>query len=189
MGVDVMTQRAFRSLYWGFLFIMIDFRLQGIDVLPDIIGYAFFAAAFGSLTAKSDHFAKATNYNIIMIIVSIFSIYERPAQGGGINIQPFGFIIGIVALIFGLLVVYNLFMGIKDMSGQSGRAALPMEAEQRWKQFLILQLAGYGAILLLIVPPLALIYIIGLLIASIVLTFAFMGFMTRCGEELKDICV
>ena len=36
-----MTERAFRNFYFGFLFIMIDFRFNGIDILPDIVGYAF----------------------------------------------------------------------------------------------------------------------------------------------------
>lgn len=59
-----MTQRAFRSLYWGFLFIMIDFRLQGIDVLPDIIGYAFFNTAISGIRCNLVANSSAIGYYI-----------------------------------------------------------------------------------------------------------------------------
>lgn len=184
-----MMERAFRNFYYGFLFIMVDFRFNGIDILPDIVGYAFFAAALGVLAERNFNFTQARKFNIIMIILSIFSIYERPSQSSGgfnISIDPLGVIIGIVVLIFSLLVVYHLFMGIKAMADELGAAKVSIEAEQRWKQYLYLQLAVFGAFLLIFIPPLAVIYVIAMLIVSIALTVKFMGFMNRCGQLFSD---
>jgi uncharacterized membrane protein HdeD (DUF308 family) len=206
-----LVQKAFRNFYWGFLFVMIDFRLNGFDILPDIIGYVFFVVGLSSLADKGEHFSKAKIFHIIMMVVSIFSIYERPAQEGVYSSDFwYGLLVGIAILIIGLFAFYHLFMGIKEWAdggyssyqgldrweneggainpGDNQRANesraphLAAEAEHRWKQYLYLQLAAFGAFVLLIAPPLVFFYIIVLLVVSIVLTIKFMGFMTRCGE-------
>lgn len=207
-----MVQKAFRNFYWGFLFVMIDFKLNGFDVLPDIIGYIFFVVGLSSLLNINEQFSKARIFHIIMLVLSIFSIYERPAQEG-VYISTdfwFGFIFGIAILVINLFAFYHLFMGIKQWANEGsasnldidrweneggasnpndiqwtdeGRAPhLASEADHRWKQYLYLQLAVFGAFLLIIIPPLAFVYIIVLMIASIALTIKFMGFMTRCGQ-------
>jgi hypothetical protein len=183
-----MSENGFGKLYWGILFIMIDFRLQGFDVLPDIIGYILFAIGFGILVSNSEYFEKARNFNIPMIILSLFSVYEKPAQGGG-GIQigslgAFGILIGIASIILGLLVMYNLFMGIKDLAVQKEQVGFCEEADKRWNQYLLLQIAGLLAMVLIFIPPLALIFIIGLLIVSVWLTVVIMKFIKNCELSL-----
>lgn len=182
-----MSESAFNKFYWGFFFIMIDFRLQGVDIIPDIIGYLLLAAGFNILASRSSCFEKAKSLNMFMIILSLFQIYERPAQGSGINfgaLGPIGFLSGMAATIINLFVIYNLFMGIKDMASLQGEINVKEEAEKRWTQYLMLQLAGLFAIILIIIPPIAMIYIIVLFVISIVFTIAIMGFMKRCGSSL-----
>ncbi len=182
-----MYQDGFNKLYWGFLFIMIDFRLQGVDVLPDIVGYILFAVGFGILAAGSEYFDRARNLNIPMIILSIFSIYEKPVQGGGIQFGSFGIwgvLIGIAATVLNLLVIYNLFMGIKNMADQQGKMDLSIEAEKRWSQYLGLQIAAIFTFILILVPAVAFIWVIVLFIAAIILTVAIMRFIKSCGESL-----
>ncbi len=168
---------------------MVDFRIMGFDILPDIVGYILFALGFSILAVESDFFSKASKFNVPMIVLSIFAIYEQPKQGGGVNVNwgPFGFfgiLISIASVILGLLVVYNLFMGVKEMSEKQEQRDIYEEADKRWNQYLLLQVAGIFAFILIFIPPLAFIYIIALLIVSIVLTVAIMGFMKRCGERL-----
>jgi hypothetical protein len=178
MGDILMNEDAFSKFYLGFLFVMIDFRLQGVDILPDIIGYWMFAGGLSMLASKSGFFEKARSLNMFMIILSIFQIYERPAQGSGINfglLGPVGFLIGIAATILSLIVIYNLFMGIKDMARLQGQTGISEEAEKRWVQYLVLQLAGLLSIVLLIMPPLAMVFLMALFILSIVLVIATIG--------------
>lgn len=178
---------GFRKLFWGFLFILVDFRIQGFDILPDIVGFILFAMGFSALVSASEFFVKAQNFNYPMIFLSIFQIYERPAQAGEIHyspLGPLGLLIGIASLILTLLVVYNLFAGIKDMAHQRDQLGLADEAGTRWSQFLALQIAVLLAFIVMFIPGLNLLYIIGLIIASIVLTVVIMGFMKRCEERL-----
>ncbi len=175
------------KIFWGFLFIMVDVRIMGFDILPDIVGFILFAIGFGLLASGSDYFVKARSLNVPMIALSIFSIYEAPAQGGGIHLGPFwllGVLIGIGTIVLTLMVVYNLFMGIKDLAGQNELQQLADEAEERWKQFWMLQAAVLAAFVLIFIPALGILYVIALLVASIILTVVIMGYIKRCEQVL-----
>jgi hypothetical protein len=181
-----MYKSGFDKLFWGFFFIMIDFKLNGFDIFPDIIGYILFAIGFGILATNSIYFERARNYNIPMIILSIFSIYEKPAEvTGGVHLGQFG-LIGVVLTILSialtLLVVYNLFMGIKDMAEKQGLMFIYDDADSCWRQFIFLQLAALLIFVLIFIPVFALVFIIVMFVLSIVITFSIMRFMKKCGE-------
>lgn len=123
-----MAAEGFRKLFWGFLFIMIDFRVQGLDILPDLIGFIFFALGINALVAESDFFGKARGLIIPAAILSVFHLYERPVEGEGIQfgpLGPFGVLIGLLYIVLTLLVVYNLFMGIPNSAQNSASRLKP----------------------------------------------------------------
>lgn len=188
-----MNRKSFTQLYWGFLFIMLDFRIQGLDILPDVIGYILFALAFRALASNSEHFDKAFKLDIPMIILSIFSIYEKQEETSvtnstGINVSfgslgVVGVLISIASMVLGLVVVYHLFMGIKDMSYNTHQDIYE-EADRRWRQYLMLNIALLLSFAVVFIPFVNYVYFIGLLVASIILVFVILGFMRRCGERL-----
>lgn len=53
--------RGFSKLFWGFLIILLDFRIQGFDILPDIIGYLMIYSGLTQLIYLSEHFKYAKN--------------------------------------------------------------------------------------------------------------------------------
>ncbi len=141
------------------------------------------------LAVNSTFFKKAENFNYIMVIVSIFYIYEKPTPGGGvsgIHFDLLGILLGLVSLVIGLIVVYHLFMGIKDMASRQEKAEIYDEAGKRWTQYLMLQLAVVVLFLLIFIPPLAIVFIVVLLVVSIVITVSIMKFMRKCGNNLHD---
>ena len=183
-----MNESGFNKLYWGFIFIMFGFRIQGFDILPDIVGYLFFASAFSDLASSSTYFKEASQYNIPMIIQSAFSIYQRPAQGVGIHLGTFGIFsiaIAIAMFVLNLLVVYNLFMGIKDMAKKQEQVALVNESDERWNQYKMLQIAFLCSFILIFIPLLGMVYIIGIFVATIIITIGILGFLKKCSEKLN----
>lgn len=185
-----MKESGINKLYWGFIFIMLSFRIQGFDILPDIIGYLFFASGFIELTSSSTYFSIAAKYNIPMIILSIFSIYQTPVQGGGINLGPLGIFsipIGLASFGLNLLVVYNLFMGIKDMAEKQEQFDLAKESNERWNQYKMLQIAVLFSYILIFLPPLAIVYIVVLFVIAIILAIVIIGFLKRCSENLNKL--
>ncbi|MGK0467180.1 hypothetical protein [Clostridium sp.] len=183
-----MTERGFNKLYWGFLFTMFSFRIQGFDILPDVVGYLFFAAAFRSLVANSNYFSIAEKYNVPLIILSVFSIYLGPVQSGGINLGLLGIFsipIAIASFVLNLLVVYNLFMGIKDMAEKQHEYDLVRESDEKWNQYKLLQIATLCAFIIIFIPLMGVLYIIGIFVVTIILLIRILGFIKRCNEILS----
>ncbi len=183
-----MNESGFNKLYWGFLFIMLSFRIQGFDILPDIVGYLLFASGFSQLISSSNYFNIAAKYNIPMIILSIFTIYQVPAQGGGIQLGLLGIFtipIAIASFVLNLLVVYNLFMGIKDMAKKQEQSDFVIESQEKWNQYKILQIASICSFIAIFIPLIGVLYIIAILVISIVLTISILGFIKRCSESLR----
>jgi hypothetical protein len=185
-----MSNSGFNKLFWGFLFIMFNFRIQGFDILPDIVGYLFLASGFGDLLSNSSYFSTAAKFNVPMIVLSLFSIYQSPAQGEGIHLGVLGILgipVVIASFILNLLVIYNLFMGTKDMAEQQEQHDLAQEAEKRWNQYKLLQFAFLFSFILIFIPPVAFLYIIVFFIISIILTIGILGFLRRCSENLNTL--
>ena len=185
-----MNNSGFNKLFWGFLFIMFNFRIQGFDILPDVVGYLFLTSGFSELLSNSNYFSIAAKYNVPMLVLSLFSIYQSPAQGSGIHLGLFGIFgipIVIASFILNLLVIYNLFMGTKDMAEQQEQHDLAQEADKRWNQYKLLQFAFLFSFILIFIPPLALFYIIVFFIISIIITIAILGFLRRCSERLNTL--
>ncbi|MBU3143842.1 hypothetical protein [Clostridium sp. CF012] len=183
-----MNESGFNKLYWGFLFIMLSFRIQGFDILPNIVGYLFFASGFSQLISSSNYFNIAAKYNIPMIVLSIFTIYEAPAQSGGINLGLLGIFsipIAIASFVLSLLVVYNLFMGIKDMAKNQEQSDLVLESEEKWNQYKLIQIAAVCSFIFIFIPLLGVLYIITILVISVIITIGILGFIKRCTERLS----
>lgn len=178
-----MIERGLNKFYWGFIFIMLGFRIQGVDILPDIVGYLFLASGFNDVISSSSYFSTAAKYNIPMTILSIFSIYQRPVQGTGIDLGPMGIFsipIAIASFILSLLVMYNLFMGIKDIAEKQGQSDLANESDEKWNQYKMLQFAVLFSFILIFIPFLGLVYIIVLIVLSIILMIGILGFLKNC---------
>ncbi|WP_346917006.1 hypothetical protein [Clostridium sp.] len=181
-----MIEKGLNNLYWGFLFISINFRICGFDILPDVIGFILFSLAFSNLKEHSDYFAKASTFNIFMIILSVFSVYEVQNNNGGINfgiLGPFSILIGIVSIILTLLVIYNLFMGMKEMLMNHDKYALAVEAEERWSQYKVLTIASILIFAIIFIPLLNIIYALVLLIFSIVFLVKTMRYISDCKQS------
>jgi len=185
-----MIERGFDKLYYGFIFIMLSFRIQGIDILPDVIGYILFAYGFSFLSINNYYFEKASKYNVPMIILSIFSIYQKPATDPGFHLGSFGYLgilITIVSFVLNLLIVYNLFMGIKDMADVKGNPDISVESIERWNHYKYLMIAVLFSFILIIIPMLAIVYILVLLIVSIYVLLQILKFIKKCKENLKNL--
>lgn len=183
-------KNGFTKIFWGFLFIMINFRIIGFDILPDPIGYVLFFLGFKELSSKSNYFIKGRNFSIIMAIVSIFNIYQTPPNSNGAGfiklgaLEKFVIPIGIIALIIGMYIVYNLFMGVKEMCQQQENTLLYDEAGELWTKYMYLTIGAIFLGLLILMPLIAIPFAIVLLIASIMLAVKIMKFIKKCESTL-----
>ncbi len=132
---------GFSKLFWGFLIILLDFRLQNFDILPDIIGYLMIYSGLGQLFYLSEHFNFARKYTVPLAILSLFDIvqFQRP-----ISFDPTTgvmFIVGIVTAVIDLMMVYHICVGIAKAAVGINQLELEQIAMNRWKYYLVAKLA------------------------------------------------
>ncbi len=178
-----MIEKGLNNLFWGFLFISLDFRICGFDILPDVIGFILFAMAFSQLKEHSEHFSKASTLNIFTIILSIFSIYEVKNNNSGITfgiLGPFGILVGLASLILTLYVIYNLFMGMKEMLHNHDKHVLAEEADNRWNQYKELTIATILAFIVIFIPVINILYVLAIFIFGIVFLVKTMKYLSSC---------
>ncbi len=181
-----MIENGFNKLSWGFLFIMLDFKICGFDIFPDVIGFILFAMAFSQLKEHSQHFSKASTLNIFTIILSIFSIYEVKNNNSGITfgiLGPFGILVGLASLILTLYVIYNLFMGMKEMLNNHDKHLLAEEAYNRWNQYKELTIATILAFIVIFIPVINILYVLAIFIFGIVFLVKTMKYLSSCKDS------
>ncbi len=184
-----MNKYCFGYLFWGFFFIFASFRIQGLDIFPDVVGYVLFFLAFKGLKGYSSYFRKANICNTPMIFLSVFNLYQQPitAQTGGINLGTNGIWsipLAIATAALGILTVYYLLKGISEMALIRARHDIIEKSEQQWKHYLFYQIAVLLMFIVVFIPGLGLGYIIFLFMLSIIVMFSLMRFMSFCKENL-----
>ncbi|MWV43429.1 hypothetical protein GRF59_07260 [Paenibacillus sp. HJL G12] len=173
---------GFLHLFWGFLF-LIDIRINGFDVLPDVIGYVLFFLGFVKLENRfrSQHFHKAKNMSVGMIVLSMMSLvlsWTSPQA------WAFYFLFITMLTILKLYIVFHLCYGISDLAGRRGLHEFQNKAIQRWRWFIAVAAAVFIMMLIApLAPMLVMIMSIVLLIASLVI-YVLMMLLTREAEHV-----
>lgn len=174
---------GFGLIFWGILFLF-SFRIQGFDILPDIIGYILIFNGLKALLDKSDHFVTARKFCLPLIILSIFDIYQKPNHTSGIHFNPILSLIGLVSIILLLFLFYYICQGMKEWARENSNHELAEKTENRWKHFLIMHIISFASILLIFIPPLAIAFVLVALIYSIVVLVMMMQLMKEAEVAL-----
>jgi hypothetical protein len=73
----IVNRIAFIRIFWGLLFVVLDIRINSIDlILPDFIGYILVVTGLNFLAPQDRWFRRARVFAIIMTFVSITSLIE-----------------------------------------------------------------------------------------------------------------
>ena len=73
----------FAKLFWGLLLVILDFKINGFDLLPDGLGYLIVAAGCGGLGRLSSRFPSA---RFLCFLLAIFWLGEFVIGGGDIAV-------------------------------------------------------------------------------------------------------
>lgn len=150
-----------KTVFWGLLFTVINIRIQGFDILPDVIGYLIVIAGLRKIEAYEGKFTAAKRMARVLTAVSLINIYQEPAgnaenPGGlmGAASNTVNFSAGIfgdvpwlavflmvVGLLANFFFIYFMCMGMKSLLLQIGDFALAGICDDRWKLILA---AGAG---------------------------------------------
>ena len=109
-------------IFWGLLLVILDFKLNQFDILPDFIGYILVAVGSGGLMAASSQFAIARNSCWALVALSLVGLVLRGDLGA---------ILGVIQLAANCTMMWFLLGGFMDLSLSIGRSDLADKASNR----------------------------------------------------------
>jgi hypothetical protein len=182
------TERGFRRIFWGLVFVVLDFELNGFNVLPDFLGFVLVTMGLGLLVPLHDRFRQARILAALLIVLSLKDF----AVVSGVREPPSGFdgwtAFGIFVDVFDVAMVWLLCGGIVELARECDAPVLADVAATRRGLYLGLTIIAWVADHTLKdapVPPIALHLGIGIL--SLVVMILLMGLMLRAARELGPI--
>lgn len=112
-------KQALNKIFWGYIFVMLEIHIIAIDILPDPIGYLFIVLGVSALSQTFQVAKKARNLAIMLIFLSIPTIFiqENMDYGPlsqlslfqGWSIYSTGLGLGKIILVF---YIFQLLMSI-----------------------------------------------------------------------------
>lgn len=193
--------------FWGMLFTVINFRIQGFDIVPDFIGYIMVAIGLSRIEQYEETFSVAKKIAYIMTVLSLINIYQAPAQS---TVNEFGMMenttnsVNFSAGIFGaipwlatvflligtaasLAFFYYMCIGMKSLLSKVGDMELAEKCDARWKLILASEIGLIVSMLLVIlILPLgfALALIFGVL--SLIALILFLILMYKAYDSIHN---
>ncbi|KPV45278.1 hypothetical protein [Alicyclobacillus ferrooxydans] len=192
---------GFRALKWGFLFTILSFRIQGVDVLPDCVGYYLFAVGLSRLRSYSPSFERAIPWAYILSVLSLFEIYHRPAaNAAGLHVQNsltvlasgglwsfLSVVYSAIVWILNLVVIYRICMGTVDLATSTAHTEVAKLAERRWSNYLVFKIVTVLVPLvgfIVPLPPIIILLVVGGLIYAVIMVALMMGFMNEVNRTI-----
>jgi len=178
---------GFKKLFWGFIFFF-DFRIGGIDLLPDIIAYILFYQGLRILADRNERFGKAKAIAFPLIFVSLLDIYQVSIpfdQIGNISMSLVAMIAGFGLLIINVVMIYQVCIGIAEEAGKLNNSSLESKAISRWKIYLVSNVLIFITIIGVAFPGLVVLLALGVMILSIVSYFLMLGLIKTAADELE----
>jgi hypothetical protein len=130
----------FGKLFWGFLIVLIDVRINGFDLLVDLAGFILIVIGLAELARRNPIFGRARPYATALLGLSAFDLFTRTSAGNsglllfGSAGLAFAFLIALAVV--NLMLVYLICRGIGEMARASGAVELADLSVTRWQFFL-----------------------------------------------------
>ena len=112
----------FSQLFWGLLVVLLDFSINGFDLLPDGIGYLIMAAGCYGLASLSLRFRTA---QMLCLLLAVFWLIHFAIDGTAAMF--FKYLMQVVKCV----MIWHLLGGIREFALSKSRQDLARQAENR----------------------------------------------------------
>lgn len=162
---DIKEERTYdmsglKLAFWGLMFTAINIKIQGFDIVPDVVGYIMVIIGLSKIRVYDDHFSSAQKPAYILAALALINIIQvqdswetwgtgTPADfssgGHGYVSYSAGVFGGIpwLAILFmavgtlaNIYFAYHMCMGMKNLLLRVGDGALAVICDGRWKLIL-----------------------------------------------------
>ena len=123
----------FSQLFWGLLLVILDFSINGFDLLPDGIGYLIVAAGCGGLSTLSQRFSTARTLCFVLAILWLvgFAIPRDIAA-----------LYGLATTLVNCAFIWQLVGGIAEFALDRQRPDLAERAHNRRLAYVVIMIAS-----------------------------------------------
>lgn len=122
-------------IFAGWLLVLIYFRINGFDILPDFIGYGLIFAGVDRLSARSDYFHKARIFALLMCAVSFGELLhlETVATDHGLLFMVLLIAVSALRILVPLYLMYLITKGVAELEWDMGAHLGAYRLMQAWK--------------------------------------------------------
>lgn len=122
----------FSQLFWGLLLVLLDFSINGFDILPDGLGYLIVAAGCSGLSTLSPRFSTARILCFVLAILWLvgFAIHRDIAT-----------VYGLARTLVNCAFIWQLLGGIAEFAIDRGRRDLAERAHTRRVAYIAIMIA------------------------------------------------
>ncbi|MBP3673278.1 MAG: hypothetical protein J6J18_05560 [Oscillospiraceae bacterium] len=172
-------------LFWGLLFVLMDVKITlgsaEVGLLPDFAGYFLLMKGMEELAEESKRFDKVRHGAFVMVLVSavlyVADLLDLTAmQAVGI------WVLGLIAHVAGLAVLYGMVSGIRQMERGSG---WDLQGEKLRTMWLIQAVMGTIAYLLGWIPLVGTVAGVAGMVTAVCFLAAMFGTKKRFDENFK----
>jgi hypothetical protein len=196
--VNSTNTRAFRYLFWSFIFTFIDFAFKingvGIDIFPDIVGYVCLAFGLNLLSSRFPEYRILVGCATLLAVYSVFDLVgiERKVSFNQFDLREYVFSIwgplSLVATLIHFFIIWRVCELIIRMAHVTHHPALAASADIRRKVYLVLTFSfAIPTILLLISIKLALMTLTFIALCGFIVTLLLMGLMRRAEKMCQGL--
>jgi len=146
-----MYASAYNKLFWGMIILIFHINLGPISILPNFVGYMIIYSGLNTLSSQNEIYKRGKLPAAILVVLSLKDIWNNKNSnvftGNFYNINVFMMIIGGIAVIIDIYLIYIICSGIYDSSRERNLESLMINSEDAWKFYL-----GISLIFLLCLP-------------------------------------
>lgn len=185
-----MTNRsAYTWMLWGFIFLLVNFYLQGVNILPDVVGFILIAVGANQLRRFNPRFQTVYILCFPMMVLTLPNLHQA-VQPNGIHFSgagnPFLLVVGIIAWAILFVVVYNVCKGTAEIALGSFHPELAEQAMVRWNLYVVLQIATGTVSALAWLRMTSIVVTLGVLVLiyAVIVAILFVTWLWQCREKL-----
>ncbi len=112
----------FLQIFWGLLLAITDITINGIDILPDFIGYILVGLGCAGLGNVSRRFGVASTCSIFLTLIALAEYFIR---------GEFAVAVSYVRLVLDCVMMWTLLGGVMDFANSRERFDLARTASNR----------------------------------------------------------
>lgn len=155
------------KIFWGLLFLFLNFNINNVDILPNFVGYLLIAFGMGEVK-EGQSFASAKPLASGTAFVAI-ATWVMGLLGGSLGWGDA--ILGMISLTLQLMVTYRIAMGVKELELIRERDLGSGALNRAWQVMALGSVLGY--LLFLLAPAAAVAAMIVAFLAAVYYIYRF----------------